>query len=444
MPGDEAISIPMQHTAKSYRLTTLSCFVGIFVQAVSSNITAILFIPLMTLYGLSYVHLGLLVGINFTTQVAVDIIASRLIDRYGFRRFVLPADLMAIAGLALFALSPVLFDNVLVGLILSTMIFSASCGLLEVLLSPIVNAIPHDEKGAAMALMHSFYAWGQVATIVVTTLFLFAFGIRNWQIIVLLWAMIPLVNFFMFLAAPFPGVVPEEHRQTMRTLFFRPFYLFALLAIFGGAATELVMNQWSSTFTEKVLQLPKVTGDLLGMCGFAVMLGLGRVIYGRSGSRLNMNNVLIAGAATAIACYIVVAVSPLVGVSLFACAVCGLAASLLWPGTLVITAEKFPLAGAWLFAILAAAGDVGAALGPFAAGVVTDLTRGMPAASQWAATLGLSVEQLAIRVAILLAAVFPALTLYCHWVLRKWQKVNEPASLSGLFRRRRAGNFSEG
>ena len=268
----ENASMPM--TAKSYRLTTLSCFVGIFCQAISSNITAILFIPLMTLYGLSYVHLGMLVGINFTTQVLVDIIASRLVDRYGFRVFVLPSDLLAVTGLVLFGLSPILFSNVLVGLIIATIIFSASCGLQEVMLSPIVNAIPHDEKGSAMTLMHSFYAWGQVATIVITTLFLFFFGKESWQIIVFLWAIVPLVNFFMFLAAPFPGVIHEDQRLTMRDLLFRPYYLVALLAILGGAATELVMNQWSSTFTEKVLELPKVTGDLLGMWGIAIMLSL--------------------------------------------------------------------------------------------------------------------------------------------------------------------------
>jgi MFS family permease len=421
MTIQEAHIHPVQHTAKSYRLTTLSCFVGIFCQAIASNITAILFIPLMTLYGLSYVHLGLLVAINFTTQVVVDIIASRLIDRYGYRTFVLPADLLAIAGLTLFALSPLLFENVLIGLILSTIIFSASCGLLEVMLSPIVNAIPNEEKGPAMALMHSFYAWGQVATIVITTLFLFVFGIHSWQIIVLVWAAVPLVNFFMFLAAPFPGMIHEEHRQTMRDLLFRPFYLIALLAILGGAATELVMNQWASTFTEKVLELPKVTGDLLGMCGFAVMLGLGRALYGRYGGKMNMNNVLVASAGAATVCYVVVAVSPVLSISLIACAICGLFASLLWPGTLVITAEKYPLAGAWLFAILAAAGDIGGAAGPFAAGIITDFTRGLPAMSAWATTLGLNPDQLAIRVAILISGFFPAFTMYCHWVLRKRQ-----------------------
>ena len=418
---EEAQTLPVPMTAKAYQLTTISCFVGIFCQAISSNITAILFIPLMTLYGLSYVHLGLLVGINFTTQVLVDIIASRLVDRYGFRVFVLPSDLLAVVGLVLFALSPVLFSNVLVGLIISTMIFSASCGLQEVMLSPIVNAIPHDEKGPAMTLMHSFYAWGQVATILVTTLFLFFFGIDRWQIIVFFWAIIPLVNFFMFLAAPFPGVVHEEQRQTMRDLLLRPYYLVALVAIMSGAATELIMAQWSSAFSEKALQLPKITGDLLGVCGFAAMLGLGRVLYGRYGSRMNMNNVLVASAGVAAVCYMIAALSPVLAISLGACAVCGLAASLLWPGTLVITAERYPLAGAWIFAILAAAGDVGAAVGPFAAGLVTDFTRGLPAALEFAASLGLSAEQFAIRAAILLGAFFPALTVACHWFLRARQ-----------------------
>ncbi len=427
MEIEEAERIPLPVTAKSYRLTTLSCFVGIFSQAVFSNITAILFIPLMTLYGLSYVHLGMLVGINFTTQVLVDIIVSRLIDRSVFRVFVIPATILGVVGMLLFALSPLLGDQVLTGLIVSTIIFSICCGILETMLSPIVNAIPNDEKGPAMALMHSFYAWGQVNMVIVTTLFLYFFGIRSWQIIVMLWALVPLVNFFMFLAAPFPGVIHESQRQNMRDLFFRPFHLVALLAMIGGASTELVMGQWSSTFTEKVLQLPKVTGDLLGMCGFAIMLGLGRVAYGRYGSRMNMNNVLIWSAAVAILCYVVVALSPVMAISLAACAICGLAASLLWPGTLVITAEKFPLAGAWMFAILAAAGDIGAAFGPFVTGVVTDFTRALPAAIAWAASLGLSPDQFAIRAALFLAAIFPLVTLLCQLFLRRRQHLPEPA-----------------
>lgn len=411
----------MNYTAKNYILTTLSCFIGIFVQAINANITAILFIPLMKLYGLSYVHLGILVGLNFTVQVAVDIIFSGLIDKYGFKKLVLPADIFSWLGLILFGLAPFIFKNVLYGLIISTIVFSAASGLLEILLSPIVNSIPHDEKGAAMALMHSFYAWGQVATIIITTLFIYLFGINNWQIIVLIWSLVPLINFFMFLFAPFPDVIPEEHRLNIRDLIFKPFYVFALMAIFFGAAAEVVMNQWSSTFMEKALQLPKLTGDLLGMCGFAIMLGLGRLLYSIYGAKLNMNRVLVFSSAVSVICYIVVALSPITALNLLACALCGLAASLLWPGTLVITAEKYPLAGAWMFAILAAAGDIGAALGPFITGFVADKSMRMLSVADLSSILGISAEQLGIRIAILVSVIFPIAALICHLLLKKRQ-----------------------
>jgi MFS family permease len=399
----------------------VSCFVGIFIQAINTTIVAILFIPMMKLYGFSYVHLGLLVGINFISQVVVDLVSSPLIDKFEFRQFVLPADLAAMAGLILFAASPLLFEDILTGLIISTVIFSSSSGLLKVLLSPIVNAIPNQSKGPAMALMHSFYAWGQVTIIVVTTVFLYFVGSEHWQFIVLFWAVVPLVNFFMFLASPFPATIPKQHRQKMKDIIFHPFYLLALAAIFFGTATEVTMNQWASTYTEKVLELPKATGDLLGMCGFAVMLGLGRTLFSRFGGKTNLNTLLIISAIAAALCYVVVALSPVLGISLAACVVCGMAVSLMGPGTLVITTGKFPLAGAWIFAILATAGDIGSAVGPFVAGLATDTVRGLPVMQKLAYTLGLSIDQLALRGAILLASAFPLLTLLCQWNLRKQQ-----------------------
>jgi MFS family permease len=411
----------MQHTAKAYKLTTYSCFTGIFVQAIVTNITAILFIPLMKLYGLSYVHLGILVGINFTAQVASDIIFSRLIDKYGFKRFVLAANICAFLGLLLFALTPYIFNDVLVGIAIATVIFSAASGLLEVLLSPIINSIPNEDKGPAMALMHSFYAWGQVATIIITTLFLYLFGSSNWKIIVAIWAIIPVVNFFMFIFALFPKAIPDEHRLNMRDLIFKPFYIVALLAIFFGAATEIVMNQWASTFMEKALLLPKLTGDILGMCGFAIMLGLGRVLYGIYGAKFNMNKVLVYSSGVAIISYITVAVSPVNAINLIACALCGLVASLLWPGTLVITAEKYPLAGAWMFAILAAAGDIGAAFSSWITGVIAEKSMNMHALTDVAAKFGISSEQIGIRMGILAAMIFPILAMVCHYVLKRRQ-----------------------
>ncbi len=407
----------------SYRLTMLSCFVGIFIQAINTTVVAILFIPMMKLYGFTYIHLGLLVGINFISQVVVDLVSSPLIDKFNFRHFVLPADLAAMAGLVLFAASPFLFDDILIGLIVSTVIFSASSGLLKVLLSPIVNAIPNQAKGSAMALMHSFYAWGQVAIIVITTLFLYIFGNQHWQLIVLFWAIVPLLNFFMFFASPFPATVPKQNRQKMKDIIFHPFYLLALAAIFFGTATEVTMNQWASTYTEKVLELPKATGDLLGMCGFAIMLGLGRTLFSRFGGKTNLNRLLIISAIAAALSYVVVALSPILGISLAACIVSGMAVSMMGPGTLVITSEKFPLAGAWIFAILATAGDIGSAVGPFIAGVATDTVRGLPVMQKLALTLGLGIDQLALRGAILVASVFPLLTMVCHFNLRKRQTI---------------------
>lgn len=400
----------MGNSHPSYKLTTVSCFVGIFVQAIITNLTAILFIPLMDLYGFNYAHLGILVAVNFSTQVASDIIFSSLIDKVGYKKLVLPSAVCAFIGLLLFGLSPYLFDNIFVGILLATIIFSAASGLLEILLSPIINAIPGNDKGPAMSLLHSFYAWGQVATIIITTLFIFIAGSHNWQIILYIWAAVPLINFLMFLKAPFPPSVPEEHRLEMRDLILKPFYLVALAAIFFGAGTEVVMNQWSSTFMEKALALPKVTGDLLGMCGFALMLGVGRMIYGLYGSKLNINKLLISGSGVAIFCYLIVALSPYNSLNLLACVLCGLASSLLWPGTLIVTSDKFPLAGAWMFAILAAAGDIGAAFGPWLTGEMVDTM------------LLVTSEQTAIRSGILLAVIFPLGAVICHIVLTKMGK----------------------
>ncbi len=407
---------------QDYKLTTFSCFVGIFIQAIVTNITAILFIPLMKLYGFSYIHLGLLVGINFTAQVISDIVFSGLIDKYGFKRFTLSASICAFFGLLLFAFTPFIFEDVFTGFVISTVIFSAASGLLEVILSPIINAIPNKDKGPAMTLMHSFYAWGQVAAIIITTLFIHLFGNSRWQIIVLLWTLIPVINFFMFLFALFPDTVPEEHRLNMRDLIFKPFYVIALLAIFFGAATEVVMNQWSSTFMEKALMMPKLTGDLLGMCGFAFMLGLARVLYGIYGAKFNVNKILILSSAIAIICYIIVGVSPVNGINLFACAVCGFVASMLWPGTLVISAGKYPMAGAWMFAILAAAGDIGAAVGPWVTGVIADKSMAAQGVVNLSAKLGITSEQLGIRIGILAAVIFPIFALLCHMSLKKRQK----------------------
>ena len=407
----------------TFKRTTIACFFGIFGQAIITNIAAILFVPMMTLYGFDYGQLGVIVAVNFISQVSADILFSGAIDKLGYRKIVLPSCIMAAAGLILFALSPYIFpSNIYLGILISTIIFAFSSGLLEILLSPIVAAIPGNDKGPAMSLMHSFYAWGQAATIIITTIFIFLAGSDKWQIIVFAWAVIPLIAFYLFLFAPFPDAVPEEERQGFKKLIFHPFYIFALFAIFFGAGAEVVMNQWASTFMENGLHLPKLAGDLFGMCGFAVFLGIGRTLYGIFGSKINMSSVTIGGSLLAAVCYIGTALSPNIYMSVIFCVVCGIAVSLLWPGTIVLASDKFPTAGGWLFAILAAAGDIGASVFPWITGEVIDSSIESSFISGFADMLSISAEQASIRFGLLIAALFPIGALISHIILKQMAK----------------------
>ncbi len=405
----------------NYKLTTVSCFVGIFTQAIITNITAILFIPMMDLYGFNYVDLGVLVGINFVSQVTADITFSGAIDKLGYRKIVLPTTICAFLGLIIFGLAPILFEsNVFLGVTVGTIIFAFSSGLLEILMSPIVDAVSHDDnKGTAMSLMHSFYAWGQVATIILTTLFLFVIGNEHWQLVVWFWAIVPFINFFMFLKSPMPKTIPTEHRLDMKDMLFKPFYILALLAIMTGGASEVIMNQWASTFMEKSIQLPKLVGDLFGMCGFAAMLGLGRLLYGIYGAKISMKKVLVLCAGTTVICYLVVALSPISIINVIACAACGIATSLLWPGVIVVSSRKYAMAGAWMFAILAAAGDIGAAVGPWVVGVVVDSSITSSAVEIFSNAYNITAEQGAIRIGILVGAIFPIACLVVNYTLKK-------------------------
>lgn len=413
--------------AVSYKPTLYACYIGFVIQACVVNLTPILFIPLRELYGLTYEQLGFLILINFVTQVSCDIFFSTLVDKYGFRPFIVSAQVLTVIGFILFAAAPRLAENPYPVFILATIVFAGAGGLLELLLSPIVNAIPGDEKAAAMSLLHSFYAWGQMGVIILTTLYIFVFGRQAWPGIVLLWTLPAVFNFFLFLRVPLAPPVPEEHRQGMRQLITRPFFLVAFGAILLGGAAENAISQWTSSFMEKGILLPKLVGDVAGMSMFALMLGVGRLLYGKYGQRVNVNRVMMAGALLSVACYLVVALSPYNLLSLAACALCGLGVSLLWPGTLVIAAEKYPLAGAWMFAILAAGGDIGASIGPWMMGMVTEHAPKLAPVAGLAASLGLSLEQIGLRAGMLAGTVLPVGAFLClRWL---YQASRAPAAV---------------
>jgi len=289
---------------------------------------------------------------------------------------------------------------------------------LEILLSPVVNAIPSGSKSSSMSLLHSFYAWGQIAVVILTTLFLFAFGRQSWPVIMLLWTIPPILNAVLFSLAPFAPTVPDEHRESFWMHYKNKFFIVAVFAIAFGAASEIIMNQWASAFMEKVMMIPKVLGDISGMSMFALMLGLGRLLHGKYGAKMDLNRLMLIGCAVAFACYLTVAFSGVGFLSLAACAICGIAVSLLWPGTLVLTSERFPLAGTWLFAFLAAGGDIGASVGPWFVGLVSDNAINVGWLSQIAVKYGLDSVQLGMRTGIFIGALFPLGAFLCLMFLR--------------------------
>ena len=406
----------------SYKHTLCACYLGDIIQAAVVNLTPILFIPLREQFGLSYQQLGTLIFANFITQVICDFAFGPLVDRYGFRPFITAAQAVAALGFTLFALSPLLLEDPYPGFLAATVIFSGSGGLQELLLSPIVNTLPIEgdanAKAKAMTILHSFYAWGQVAVVLLTTLFIYWLGAESWPWILMGWTALPLVNLFLFSRVPLGTPVPEGSQRTgVRTLFTSRFFVVSLTAVVMGAAAEVCMSQWTSAFMERAMGLPKVMGDTIGVCLFAAMLGLGRLLHGIFGDRMDLDRVMLLGFSLCFVCYLVVGLSGIPLLSLLACALCGLGASLLWPGTLVLADRRFPAAGAMMFAILAGAGDIGCSVAPWLMGIVTEQAPRLPAL---AGLTWLSAEELGLRAGMFFAALFPLAGFFClQWMRRQ-------------------------
>lgn len=406
-----------RYEMKKYKLTLIASLLGIFSQAVATNLIALIFVPLMSLYGLSFVHLGVLVGVNFGLQILTDIVFAPLIDKIGYKKLILPACAFASLGLLLLGAVPLFSEYAFYVMLAATGIFAAACGLTEILLSPMVTAMDSD-RGRYVSLLHSAYAWGQVITIILTTGLLALLGSERWYFIPVMWALLPAVCFFMFVRAPFPPAIPEQKRTRTGTVMRSPVFVLLLTAIFFGAAAEVTMNQWASVFAEKALGMDKAAGDLLCMCGFAAAMGAGRLLYSIKGGGKNLSRILFFSAVGAFACYVTAALSPNNAVCTAAFILCGLCTALLWPGTALIASDSFPAAGSWLYASLAVFGDTGAAVIPLITGTMADAF-GEGAGAGLAAALGVSAEQGGLRLALLVSAAVPMLCALSHYVLAK-------------------------
>ncbi|NAZ82441.1 MFS transporter [Kineococcus sp. R8] len=391
--------------------TRRACYTGYVVQAVVNNLAPLLFIVFQRRYDVPLDVLGRLVLLNFATQLVTDVVAVKVVDRIGYRVPLVLAHALAATGLLLLAAGPQWGPSPAAGLAVAVVVYAVGGGLLEVLVSPVVEALPSpaEAKAAQMSLLHSFYCWGQVAVVVGTTLLLAAVGEEDWPLLPVLWALVPLVNLVVFTRVPLPATVPDEHRTSLRALLRAPAFTAVLLLMLAAGAAELTMSQWSSLYAEQGLGAAKVTGDLAGPALFAVLMGVGRTVYGLWGSRIPLVPALTASGVLAAACYVVAAVSESPAAGLVGCAACGLAVALLWPGAFSLAAARFPLGGAAMFGVLAVAGDAGGALGPWAAGALAEASTTSTGVLQQISEALPADDGSGLRVGLLLAVVFPLL-----------------------------------
>ena len=405
-----------------FRTLKLACYTTNISMSVVSNLPPVLFLTFRQRYGISYSLLGLLVVANFVTQLTVDLIFSFFSHKFNIEKTVRATPLFCAAGLILFAIWPFLFPgNVYLGLVIGTIIFSAGSGLAEVLISPVIAAIPSDDPDRQMSGLHSVYAWGVVFVIIFSTLFLLLFGSENWPYLTILLAMIPVTSGILFSRSKIPAMqTPEKVSDTVRFLKDKGLWL-CVFAIFLGGASECNMAQWCSSYLEQAMGIPKIWGDVFGVAMFSVLLGIGRSTYAKRGK--NIGKVLLWCAVGATVCYFLAAVSTIPLIGLLACAFTGLCTSMLWPGNLVVAADRFPTGGVFLYAMMAAGGDLGASVAPQLIGLITDAAIANPTLSSTALQLGMQPEQFGMKLGMLVGMLFPLVGIFVCYHIRKERKL---------------------
>lgn len=366
----------MTQPEKNYNKTLIACYLGFVTQAITANFAPLLFLTFKSTYNVTLEQIALIPFTFYLTQLFVDLAATRYADKIGYRTCVTVSQVVSALGLGLMVVLPELLPVPFLGIIISVVLYAVGSGLIEVLVSPVVEACPFKNKDGMMSLLHSFYCWGAVAVILGSTIFFALFGVENWKILALIWALIPLLNTFNFLTCPIEHLpVSADGNATQKLLRLPLFWLLILLMICAGAS-EATMAQWSSAFTESALGVTKAIGDLAGPCLFAAFMGLSRLLYGKMSTRLNLVRTMFISGILCSICYFVAALAALPLIGLAGCALCGLAVGIMWPGSLSISSLKCPLGGTALFAFLALAGDLGATLSPTMVGYISELSGG--------------------------------------------------------------------
>lgn len=390
------------------KYTTLkyACYTTNITMSVVTNLSPLLFLTFRSLYGISYSLLGLLVLVNFFTQLIIDLVFSFFSHKFNISQTVKITPVLAAIGMVIYAIWPYILPNhTYTGIMIGTIIFSVSCGLAEVLISPVIAAIPSDNTDGELSKLHSIYAWGVVGVVLVSTVFLFVFGSEKWQILALGFTLIPLLSSFLFSISKIPALgTPEKVSGALDMLKNKTVWL-CVIAIFLGGASECTMSLWSSSYLEQAMSIPKIWGDLLGMAFFGIMLGLGRSLYAKFGE--NIERILLLGVIGATICYFVTAVTMNPVIGLITCGLTGLCASMLWPGSLIVASNRVTTGGVFIFAMMAAGGDLGASVGPQLVGSVTDIAMRLEPIIAFSKTMGLTSEQLGMKIGLLTGMFFP-------------------------------------
>ncbi len=378
----------------NYQLTMYACFIGYIVQAIVNNFLPLLFVTFQKTYSIPLTQITLLITLNFGIQLVIDMLSAGFVDKIGYRASTIIAHVCSAAGLVLLTVLPGAFPDPFAGILIAVFIYANGGGLIEVLISPILEACPTDNKEKAMSLLHSFYCWGHVGVVLISTLFFTLFGIENWKILAVCWAVVPAFNIILFAKAPIYSLHEEgETGLTLKQLFTRKVFWVMMLMMLCAGASEQAVSQWASTFAEQGLGVSKTIGDLAGPMSFAALMGLSRLLYGKFGDKLDLDKFMRMSCLLCIAAYLCISLVPLPAVGLVGCAVCGFSVGIMWPGTFSKASAAVKGGGTALFAMLALAGDVGCSGGPTLAGFISGCFNGE------------------LRAGILAAIVFPVLLL---------------------------------
>ena len=392
---------------KNYKKTLIACYLGFITQAISANFVPLLFLTFRSNYGITLEKIAMIPLVFYLTQLLIDLAATKFADKIGYRACVIASQLLSAVGLVLMAILPDVFPVPFMRILISVVLYAIGSGLIEVLVSPIVEACPFENKDGTMSLLHSFYCWGAMGVVLGSTFFFAIFGVENWKILTFIWALVPLYNTFNFINCPIERLVEDGNCMGIRKLLKTPIFWLMIILMVCSGASEVSMAQWASAFTESAIGVSKTVGDLAGPCLFAMFMGISRVIYGKFSEKLDLVKVMLVCGIMCVGCYLLASLSTLPILALAGCAFCGLAVGIMWPGSISISSQTCPRGGTAMFAFLALAGDLGAMVSPTMVGGISEMAGGN------------------LKTGLLAGTVFPIVLVFTLAILKKRQNIQK-------------------